>query len=219
MSIIKDEAKLEIIVGPMKSGKSFYMITEVERFRYTNLYNVKVFKPLSDKRDDSLKSRTGLTIPSIQVQNIEQVYEECENEHHDIVGIDEFHLFNIGNPEVFENYVAKILKNNKNTRFIMSGLDRDYRGELMANYLALLRLPHTKIKTLNAICETCNKDTGRFTSIQVGGIPLNSGLEQALSEEHDSERVYSVHCKECFDILQRRAKSYDEIMKELKYKE
>jgi len=208
-------AVLELIVGPMKSGKSHLMITELDRFRFAQKnYPFSIFKPAADLRDNELKSRTGLSLPSTQVKTIQEVYEECDKTQYHIVAIDEFHMFP---SEGFEETVAKMLARSRDTRYIFSGLDRDYKGDLMDNFVSLLRLPYNKITTLNAICSECNIDDARDTIIKFENIPLNGGLDQVISEQAGSKLVFEPHCRTCFARAQKNAKSYNEISKEKTY--
>lgn len=135
---------IEVICGPMFSGKTEELIRRLKRAKIARL-NVEIFKPMLDTRYDEEKvvSHDANFIHSTPVEsssNIELLADDCE-----VVGIDEAQFFDDGIVGVC-NQLA-----NRGIRVIVAGLDLDYTGlpfGPMPNLLATAEY----VTKLHAIC-------------------------------------------------------------------
>lgn len=145
---------IEVICGPMFSGKTEELIRRLKRAKIARL-NVEIFKPMLDTRYDEEKvvSHDANFIHSTPVEsssNIELLADDCE-----VVGIDEAQFFDDGIVEVC-NHLA-----NRGIRVIVAGLDLDYTGlpfGPMPNLLATAEY----VTKLHAIC-THTGDMAHFS--------------------------------------------------------
>ena len=113
---------IEVICGPMFSGKTEELIRRLKRAQIAR-QKVEIFKPMIDTRyhDDHVVSHDANSIPSTAVEsssNIELLASDTR-----VVGIDEAQFFDDGIVEVC-NKLA-----NQGIRVIVAGLDLDYTGK------------------------------------------------------------------------------------------
>ena len=173
---------LEVICGPMFSGKSEELIRRVRRSLIARK-RVQVFKPAIDDRysADEIVSHSDLRIPSQGVASASQILDLLDVRT-DVVGIDEATLLGAGLEEVAVRLA------NLGKQVIVAGLDTDYLGRPFEPIPALLALAEEITKTL-AICVQCG-GPAKFT--------------QRLVES--SERIvvgaaglYEARCRRCFE--------------------
>ena len=145
---------IEVICGPMFSGKTEELIRRLKRAKIARL-KVEIFKPIIDTRyhEEHVVSHDANFIHSTPVEsssNIELLADDC-----DVVGIDEAQFFDDGIVEVC-NHLA-----NRGIRVIVAGLDLDYTGKPfgpMPNLLAVAEY----VSKLHAIC-TRTGDIAHFS--------------------------------------------------------
>lgn len=135
---------IEVICGPMFSGKTEELIRRLKRAQIAR-QKVEIFKPMIDTRyhDEHVVSHDANSILSTAVEsssNIELLASDTR-----VVGIDEAQFFDDGIVEVC-NKLA-----NQGIRVIVAGLDLDYTGKPfgpMPNLLAMAEY----VSKLHAIC-------------------------------------------------------------------
>jgi thymidine kinase len=166
---------LELIIGPMFSGKTTSLISYYERFKYTN-NNIMVVNHSSDKRyhEKEMTTHSGHHIPSINVSNLMHVFNLNEYKKTDIILVNEGQFFS----DLFESVSRFVDIDNKNV--YVCGLDGDFQRNPIGDILRLV--PYAdKITKLHAICMSCRKNDAIFTrklnqtshqQIEVGGIEL-----------------------------------------------
>ncbi|MFW5891335.1 MAG: thymidine kinase [bacterium] len=142
-------ALLNIIIGPMFSGKSSELIRQVKRARIANK-KVLVLKPDKDTRTDSkIQSHDGLTIDCVNtdysLMDIPYIDDEI-----DLIAIDEAQFFH----DLYK-FTKFYLSNGK--EIIVAGLDGDYRRKKFGEILDLIPLSN-KVTKLSAICNVCGKE-------------------------------------------------------------
>ena len=95
---------IEVICGPMFSGKTEELIRRINRIEYTNS-NIKVFKPNIDKRysKDSIVSHNGRKIKCIIVSNNKEILSYIDNT--DIFAFDEAQFLDSSIIEICKNLV------------------------------------------------------------------------------------------------------------------
>jgi thymidine kinase len=135
---------IEVICGPMFSGKTEELIRRLKRAQIAR-QKVEIFKPMIDTRyhEEHVVSHDANSIPSTPVEsssNIELLASDTR-----VVGIDEAQFFDDGIVDVC-NKLA-----NQGIRVIVAGLDLDYTGKPfgpMPNLLAMAEY----VTKLHAIC-------------------------------------------------------------------
>ena len=169
--------KLELIIGPMFSGKSTELIREIRLAKIINK-KVLVIKPQIDNR----YSENEITTHSFESEKCETT-EKLENlnnivREYDLIVIDEGQFF----PDL-KKYVL-IWVDEYNLHVIVGGLDGDFKREPIGQILELI--PHAdKCKKITSLCIICNDGTKAiFTcrkiksnqQIQIGGIETYTPL-------------------------------------------
>ena len=142
---------LEVICGPMFSGKTEELIRRIRRVEYARMPAI-VFKPEIDVRysEKLVVSHSEQKMASIPVANIARIraFLTVTSQPFRVVGIDEAHLFDGEIIELCEDLV------NAGTRVIVAGLCEDYLGKPFASVPELLA--HADIVTkLWAVCMRC----------------------------------------------------------------
>lgn len=183
-----DSGWLEVICGPMFSGKTEELIRRLKRAKYAS-QKLQVFKPAQDDRyeEESIVSHDAKALPSVPVENVGQLHEYLEPQV-EVLGIDEIQFFE---PDVvdFCNELA-----DQGVRVVVAGLDQDYRSEPFEPMPRLLAMAEHVTK-LHAICVQCGGLASR-------SYRLASDPQQVLV---GSEEQYEARCRECFHKVGKEA--------------
>jgi len=163
--------KLELIIGPMFSGKSTEIIRRIRLLKIINK-KIIVIKPNIDNRYHETK------IISHNFESADCIVLSCLNDlniditNYDTIIIDEAQFFND-----LKSVVIKWLE-NYNIDIIITGLDGDFEKNPIGQILELI--PHAeKCQKINSLCNLCNDGTeGCFSfrkvesknKILVGGV-------------------------------------------------
>lgn len=141
---------LELIVGPMFSGKTTRLVELYNEYKNTLRFCVINFE--KDKRysEDKLSTHDKLMIPCIFTSEIKSLYENENLLKADIVLINEGQFFS----DIFESVMY--LVETKNKRVYVCGLDGDFERKKFGNMLDLLPYSDTVTK-LKSKCNTCNE--------------------------------------------------------------
>lgn len=146
------DSKLEIIIGPMFSGKSTEII---RRVRLLQIIDKKILtvKPSKDNRSvsDKITSHNNDSVDCITVNNLSDIDTDIIGTHDTIV-IDE--------GQFFDDLVETIdywLK-TYNINVIVAGLDGDFQQKPIGKILNLIPLSNKCIK-LNSVCQKCKDGT------------------------------------------------------------
>lgn len=173
---------IEVICGPMFSGKSEELIRRLRRAVIARK-RVQVFKPALDDRysRDEIVSHGDQRMPSEVVQNAADILTKLDWRTQ-VVGIDEANFIGVELVEL-ANQLADTGK-----QVIIGGLDTDFMGRPFAPIPQLLALAESITKTL-AICMRC-------------GNPAKH--TQRLVESEDlivvgAAGMYEARCRRCFE--------------------
>ena len=171
---------IEVICGPMFSGKTEELIRRLVRAQYAK-QEVAIFKPKTDNRysDDYIVSHNKRKIKSIIVDSSDNIYEYKEKA--DVFGIDEAQFFDDGLVNI-SNQLAKA-----NKRVVIAGLDKDYTGKSFGPIHQLM-IDAEYVSKVNAICITCG-DPASFTQ------RISSEKDLVVVGETDK---YEARCRNCF---------------------
>ena len=145
---------IEVICGPMFSGKTEELIRRLVRAQYAK-QNVAIFKPKIDNRysNDYIVSHNKRKIKSIILESSNEIYSYKDKA--DVFGIDEAQFFD---EEIIRisNKLAKLGK-----RVVIAGLDKDYSGNAFGPIKQLM-IDAEYVYKVNAICMSCG-DPASFT--------------------------------------------------------
>jgi thymidine kinase len=175
---------IEVLVGPMFSGKSEELIRRLRRAEIAR-QRVQIFKPVIDQRyaKNGIASHSGLELDSELVTNGEEVFAKV-SPRTEVVGIDEAQFLG---DSVVESCV-KLADLGK--RVIVAGLDTDFMGRPFEPMPRLLAVAE-EITKLLAICVRC-------------GNPAVHTQRLVQSEELivvGAANVYEARCRRCFEPL------------------
>lgn len=173
---------IEVVCGPMFSGKSEELIRRLRRAEIAR-QRVQIFKPMLDLRysDDHIVSHSALKIRSNAVKTVAE-FEAMLDVRTEVIGIDEGQF--LGNELV--DVVIRLADMGK--RIIIAGLDTDYLGRPFHPMPELLAVADEITKTL-AICMQC-------------GNPAKHTQRLVASEELivvGATGMYEARCRRCFE--------------------
>ncbi len=173
---------IEVIAGPMFSGKSEELIRRLVRYKIARVV-VQAFKPQLDTRyaDNKVVSHSSLSVDAEPVTSSQELLHKV-NDKTAIVGIDEGQFFDHGLVPVAEQ-LAGLGK-----QIIVAGLDLDYLGRPFGPIPELMTRSEYVSKLL-AVCHRCG-GPGMFTQRVI------ESDELVVLGATDS---YEARCRICYD--------------------
>ncbi|MBC7539687.1 MAG: thymidine kinase [Bacteriovorax sp.] len=175
---------IEVVCGPMFSGKTEELIRRVKRAQIAR-QKVQIFKPAIDNRyhETEVVSHSALSIEATPVNTsveiLQKVYDSTR-----VVAIDEVQFFD----ENISVVVEKLAR--RGIRVIMAGLDQDFMGKPFGPMANLLAIADSVLK-IQAICTVC----GAAASKTFRKNPKQQ--EQVLVGETD---LYEARCRAHVEI-------------------
>ncbi|EPY2291735.1 thymidine kinase [Clostridium sporogenes] len=182
----KDHGWIEVIAGPMYSGKTEELIRRIRRAEIAK-QKVQVFKPEIDNRysKQDVVSHAGDKIQSVPVKSSKEILEKLLDDT-DVIGIDEAQFFDDSLVEI----VSKIANNNR--RVICAGLDMDFKGEPFGPMPELMAIAEF-VDKIQAVCMVCNNPATR-TQRLINGKPAKKSDPVVLIGAQES---YEARCRKC----------------------
>lgn len=189
MYLSQKEGWIEVITGPMFAGKTEELIRRIRRLQYAKR-NIVVFKPAIDIRyaDSEVVSHNDTRTKSISISKASEIMDNIDIDT-DVVAVDEIQFLDEEAVEICE-YLA-----DQGIRVIVSGLDRNFRGEPFSFMPKLLSLAEDVTK-LSAICVKCQSPATRTQRI-INGRPANYDDPIILVGAKDS---YEARCRSCHEV-------------------
>lgn len=191
MSTSRDHAgHLEVICGPMFSGKTEELIRRLRRALIAH-QRVATFKHTLDKRFtlDCVASHAGGRIDAHALEKSEYILEYVRRGAIDVVGIDETQFFSADIVAIISVLVAS------GKRVIVAGLDLDFRGVPFGPMPVIMALADDVIK-LKAVCALCQKDALHSQRL-IDGLPAKVTDPTILIGSNES---YQARCRACYVI-------------------
>ncbi|WP_457637245.1 thymidine kinase [Oceanithermus sp.] len=181
---------IEVITGPMFSGKSEELIRRVKRVLIAG-QKVRVFKPRLDDRYDAsdVVSHDGERVRAEPVADSAELRSRLEGEKPQVVAVDEAQFFDDGLPGLLEELASQGI------RVIVAGLDQDFRGEpfgIMPTLLAKAEF----VEKLSAVCVRCGRAATR-TQRLVNGKPARYDEPVILV---GASEAYEPRCRACHEV-------------------
>ena len=186
----KPHGCLEVICGPMFSGKSEELIRRLRRAKIAKQITI-TFKPHVDHRYglEYITSHDGNKVEARPLQSVTDILAFVEESKATVIGIDEAQFF----PQEMVSVVCQLINNNK--RVIIAGLDLDFRGAPFGCIPLLLAIAD-KITKLQAICTQCGHDA-HFTQRLVNGAPAKYDDPIIMI---GAQEAYQARCRGCYSI-------------------
>jgi len=192
MELVNKPGWIEVITGPMFSGKSEELIRRVKRLEYAKK-EVLVFKPTIDNRyaNDEVVSHSKLKTNSININRPADILSFLKPSTY-AIAVDEVQFIDEGIIPL-----AKQLA-DKGIRVILAGLDTDFRGEPFLVVSQLLSIAEY-IQKLAAICVVCGAPATRTQRI-IANQP--AFYDDPIIKVGASES-YEARCRHCHDVPHR----------------
>ncbi|HDK7145646.1 TPA: thymidine kinase [Clostridium botulinum] len=185
----KDHGWIEVVAGPMYSGKTEELIRRIRRAEIAK-QKVQVFKPEIDNRysKQDVVSHAGDKIQSVPVKSSKEILEKLLD-NTDVIGIDEAQFFD----DFLVEIVSKIANNNR--RVICAGLDMDFKGEPFGPMPKLMAIAEF-VDKIQAVCMVCNNPATR-TQRLINGKPAKKSDPVVLIGAQES---YEARCRKCHRV-------------------
>jgi thymidine kinase len=180
-------ASLDVVLGPMKSGKSLELISLVSPLQYTRVRH-RIYQSGRHVRDTGVTSRSGGVLTTTKTLSLAAALEE----ELDVVAVDEVHMFDVSDVEVIDRLLRR------GTRVVVAGIDLDHRGELFATVRALLELGPDAVTYRRAVCDVCRDFSATHTQVLRSGVPFVDDLGASEALPDDGTFTYEARCRSCF---------------------
>jgi thymidine kinase len=178
---------LEVVCGPMFSGKSEEMIRRLRRAEIAG-QRVVIFKPCIDDRYDAVDvvSHAGARMRGVAVASVPELVARAHG--YEVVGIDEVQFFDSA------IVPASLALAASGVRVVAAGLDQDFRREPFGP-LPLLLAHAEFVDKLQAVCHRCG---GPATTTQrlVDGRPAPYSGDTVVI---GAEEQYEARCRDCHE--------------------
>jgi len=178
---------LEVVCGPMFSGKSEEMIRRLRRAEIAG-QRVILFKPRIDDRFDQadVVSHAGVRMSAVPVDGYAEVV--ARSRGHEVVGVDEVQFFE------HEIVRAVLALADRGVRVVVAGLDQDFRRLTFGPMPELLARAEF-VDKLQAVCHRCG---GPATTTQrlVDGSPAPYSGDTIVV---GAEEQYEARCRDCHE--------------------
>jgi thymidine kinase len=174
--------RIEVVCGPMFSGKSEELIRLLRRAAIARR-RLQVFKPALDNRFGvgEVVSHSQWRLPSEVVDRADEILARLDPRT-EVVGIDEAQFFDDALPRVVTHLA------NLGKRVIVAGLDMDYRGIPFGPMPTILAIAE-EVRKISAICSRCGAPAA-YTQ------RLTDAEEQVVVGASD---IYEARCRRCHE--------------------
>lgn len=186
---INGHSQLEVICGPMFSGKTEELIRRIRRMEYARMRAI-VFKPKIDNRfsEDLVVSHSDHRMSSVPVEGVKEMGEfllDLGKKFH-VIGLDEVQFFGLELVDFCEDLVAA------GVRVIAAGLSEDYLARPFGPMPDLL-VHADSITKLWAVCMKCGAPASKTQRIKLEG-------EKALESQVviGATDFYEARCRACY---------------------
>jgi thymidine kinase len=195
-------SRLEVIAGPMFSGKTERLIAKLYRAQYAKK-RIRILKPKQDTRteafiasravDDKGATRVTATLDAVLIGSREDFLAAIADGDFDVLAIDEAQFFPLdeGDPLGWLGREIRTLlraRAEKPIRIIVSGLDMDFAENPFSIMPGLMALADS-VEKLSAVCMICGADEAHLSQ------RLSSNDKQIAIGDADT---YQVRCRACY---------------------
>lgn len=177
----RDTGWIEVVCGPMFSGKTEELIRRLRRAALAR-QTVQVFKPAIDRRyhDSHITSHSAQSLEALPVTDVSDLSAHLA-EDTQVVGVDEAQFFGV------ELVPAVQRLADRGVRVIIAGLDLDYLGRPFEPIPQLLAVAEQITKCL-AVCSHC----GALASRSYRTVESEDRVVVGAAE------LYEALCRKCY---------------------
>ena len=172
---------LELIIGPMFSGKTSRIVEIYKQASFCNIPVVVVNHAIDNRYDDKLLStHDKIKIPCIKTERMKDIWDEIIKG--DVILINEGQFF-----EDLYECVITLLEEGK--KIYICGLDGDFERKKFGSMLDLIPLCD-KVSKLTSICSLCRDGTPGIFSMRL----TNEKIQTVVGSEN-----YIPVCRKCYN--------------------
>ena len=191
MNVQYESGYLEIILGPMFSGKTSRLIEIYKQCKFCNINVVAINHSCDERYDKSLlTSHDNVKIVCIKTDNLldlllneKHILEKTKIKLSEIILINEGQFF-----EDLEEFVKELLKLKK--KIYVCGLDGDFERKKFGKILDIIPLSDNVIK-LSSLCSLCKNGTSGIFSKRI----TNETDQVVVGSEN-----YIPVCRKCYEL-------------------
>ncbi len=189
------KGSLEVVCGPMFSGKSEELIRRLKRVQISGK-SFLLFKPAIDDRYDMNhvvshdQRKLEAIITGIDGDAIKDIEKLVAEKNPEVIAFDEGNFYGDELVPAVRKWVSE------GRRVIVTGLDTDFRGETFGPMGNLLAFADYADK-LKAICMRCKSKEAVMTQRLVNGRPARYDDPTIVVGAAD---MYETRCRECHEI-------------------
>ncbi|HEY46195.1 MAG: thymidine kinase [Anaerolineae bacterium SM23_ 63] len=181
--------RVEVIAGPMFSGKTEELIRRLRRAEIAK-QKIQVFKPSLDKRygTEKLASHAGSEFTASPVDTAGEILNRIE-EGTTVVAIDE--------AQFFDDEITSVVQTlaDRGIRVIVAGLDTDFRGEPFGP-MPVLMVQAEQVDKIHAICIVCG-DAAPRTQRLIDGQPAHFNDPIVIV---GASELYEARCRDHHEV-------------------
>lgn len=191
----RQAGRLDVIAGPMFSGKSEELMRRVRRAKIAGV-NVLVLSHSLDTRStlSAITSHTGVNIPAVPVGDVESLAEVAHAEDYDLIAIDEAQFFG---PDLVATVFELV---ERGATVIVEGLSVTFDGDPFEPMPTFMAVAEDVLK-LTAVCTICGRDA--VFHQRVGAPGRTDDESDAPATDIDASHIggleaYVARCREHF---------------------
>jgi len=176
---------LELIMGPMFSGKTSRLIEIYKKCKFCNISSIVINHSIDTRyHDHLLSSHDKVMIPCIQTPNLTSILENEEVKLAQVILINEGQFFD----DLYSCVVEKWLKEKKT--IYVCGLDGDFERKKFGQILDLIPLCD-QVHKLTSLCSLCKNGTPGIFSKRI-----SQEKEQTIIGSDN----YIPVCRSCYEF-------------------
>jgi len=177
----RDAGSIEVICGPMFSGKTEELIRRLRR-AVIGRQKVQVFKPAIDRRyhETRITSHSAQSLDARPVEDVAALVAAVDADAQ-VVGIDEAQFFGPALVPAVQELA------DRGVRVLIAGLDQDYLGKPFEPMPQLLAVAEHVTKC-HAVCSACGAPASRSFRTCGGGDRVQVGAADS----------YEARCRACY---------------------
>ncbi|HXW37160.1 MAG TPA: thymidine kinase [Nitrososphaerales archaeon] len=182
---------LEVIIGPMFSGKTSELIRLVEREVYAKKRGA-IFKPSIDRRYSvrDVVTHNGLRYGAYTIaptaEGVRKISEATGSKGLEVVGVDEVNFLPLSAVRVLDSLAD-------NTKVVACGLNLNFRAEPFQTTMELASRAD-RVRYLSAVCVVCGQEATR-TQRLVRGEPAPKDSPTIVV---GGKELYEPRCRACY---------------------
>ena len=158
----KECGYLELIIGPMFSGKTSKLIEIYKQCVFCNIPICVINHAIDTRYDDKMmSSHDKIMVPCFQAAELNEIWSKKELKSNDVFLINEGQFF----PDLYD-VVLDMLKHNKTV--YICGLDGDFERKKFGQILDLIPYSDSVTK-LTSLCSLCKNGSSGIFSMRLTG--------------------------------------------------